>query len=67
MNDFRPYCVQYEIEYEDRNSENDVFVLYARSESEAWKVFDRYYAHTLFEDWVESGITGISANAVWLD
>lgn len=67
MNEFQRYCVQYEIEYEDSDSLNDLFVLYARSEDEAWEVFDRYYAHTLFEDWTESGITGISANAVWLD
>ena len=65
----RTYCVQYEIEYEDGPSDNDVQVVKASSEDEAMSIFNLYYADIVLHGQPRSSrrVENISANAAWLD
>lgn len=65
----RIYCVQYEIEYEDGPSDNDVQVVKASSEDEAMSIFNLYYADIVLHGQPRSSrrVQNVSANAAWLD
>jgi hypothetical protein len=58
-----PYSVQYEVEYEDRPSDNDLCVIYARSADEAKGIFHSSFSHSLLSEY--DNPTAITANAVW--
>ena len=63
MSDFIPYVVQYEVEYDDGPSDNDLFIVYARNENEAWSIFDSAYSHFLLDEY--DNPMAITANAAW--
>jgi len=58
-----PFVVQYEVEYDDVDSDNGVFIVYARNTDEAQMIFDTSYAYSLFDEYENP--TNITANAAW--
>ena len=57
------FDVQYEVEYDDGPSDNDLFIVYARNEYEARRIFDSAYSHSLMDEYENP--MAITANAAW--
>jgi len=57
------WTVQYEVEYDDRTSDNGLCTVYARSRDEAMEMFDQQESGAIISDYDDA--IGISANAAW--
>lgn len=63
VNPYIAFDVQYEVEYDDVDSDNGIFIVYARNEDEARHIFDSSYSHSLLDEY--DNPTAITANAAW--
>jgi hypothetical protein len=61
--EYSAFVVQYEVEYDDRPSENGTYIVYAISPDKAMEAFDKQEADSLYPDY--EGALDITANAVW--